>query len=118
MFHVKHLGSRSPALLSNAEIAENDVKNVFDVDPTGQAPQGSTRQAKLLGQDFLPPRRGLVQGAIQCRDGILQRATVSLPRDQRRLGRSEILPRMLRKSRQELTESRFIDCRNKVTWMI
>jgi hypothetical protein len=105
MFHVKHLGSEFLGLLSNAEIAENDVKNVFDIHPAGQSAQGPTRQAKLLGDDFLPCRGGLAQGAIQRRYDILKGPPVSLPGHQRRLGRPKVLTRMLRKRRQKLAES-------------
>ena len=56
MFHVKHSGPDQigpVGLFSDAEIAENHIKNVFDVDAAGQPCKRSSCQAEFLGQQIL-----------------------------------------------------------------
>ena len=80
---VPHAGK---ALFADAEIAENHVQDVLDVDPAGEPPQGASGDAQLFGQQILmtgEPRR---QRPLQRRQGILQRTAVALARHQRRLG--------------------------------
>ena len=51
MFHVKQRNELN--LLSYAEIAKNHIKNVLDIDLTGQPAQALRRQSELLGDDIL-----------------------------------------------------------------
>jgi hypothetical protein len=67
MFHVKHRSGSGPVpfhvkrfvnrlneglLLSNTEFAEDDIEDVFDVDPAKQSAEGIGRSPELLGGEF------------------------------------------------------------------
>src|SRR6185312_10754007 len=66
MFHVKP-GSLVPvnrlnqelALLSDAELAEDDVQNVLDVDPAEQSPQRIGSGTKVLRSEFFALINGI-----------------------------------------------------------
>ena len=51
------------ALLADAEIAEDHVENILDVDTAGQPPQRMRRQPQLLGHQFLT-RPSRLPGAL------------------------------------------------------
>ena len=40
-------------LFADAEVAENHVQNILDIDPAGQTAQGTGREPQLLGQQIL-----------------------------------------------------------------
>src|SRR5262249_9731636 len=76
MFHVKHpcpiparpVGALPglPALLADAEIAKNDVENIFDIDSPGKSTKGSCSGLQLLGQQVLAARDVALQCSAQC----------------------------------------------------
>ncbi len=75
-----------PTLLSNAEIAKDDVQQVLDLDAARHAAERTNRLAQLLGGQH--QRRGVavaeVSGArAQTVDALLQVRAVPLARDQR-----------------------------------
>ena len=55
LFHVKQLGSKwiKNCLFADAEIPENHVQDVLDVDPADQPPERVSRQPQFLGDQFL-----------------------------------------------------------------
>jgi hypothetical protein len=82
----------SAPLFPNAEVAENHVENVFDIDAAGEAPERERRQAQFLGQDIV------AAGAVGERAGersrrVRERETLPLARHQRRLTRFELFAR-------------------------
>ncbi len=75
-----------PTLLSNAEIAKDDVQQVLDLDAARHAAERANRLAQLLGGQH--QRRGVavaqVSGArAQAIDALLQVRAVPLARDER-----------------------------------
>src|ERR1700722_4302698 len=62
---------RWPDSFPDAEIAENHIQNILDIDPACQPAQGRCRRPQFLSDQFFLPN-GLVQGAIQRRSGSLQ----------------------------------------------
>src|SRR5690606_9761671 len=48
----RETSSRRPALLPDAEIPENDVKQVLDVDPAGEAAEGAGGEPDILGREL------------------------------------------------------------------
>ena len=54
MFHVKQFLEAGIVyrLFSDAEIPENDIQNVLDIDPSGQAAQGAGGQAQIFGHQL------------------------------------------------------------------
>src|SRR3982074_2213862 len=105
VFHVKHSGANSPVLLANAEVPEDHIQNILDVDPAGEAAQSARRKAQLLGDDILARRARLRHGPTQCRHRVLERAPVPRTRNERGLTRPKVLPRMLREHAQKFIES-------------
>ena len=76
-------------LLADTEVAEDHVQDILDVDPTGQAAQGTDGDAQLLGEQILtagdlapqrPPQRCL---------GILQRPAMTRAGHQGGFGTSQ-----------------------------
>ena len=56
MFHVKHSASGAGScetVFADAEVAEDHVQNVLDVDPAGQPAERVRGDAQLLGQQIL-----------------------------------------------------------------
>ena len=77
------------ALFADAEIAENDVQNVLDIDPAGQAAQRLGGKPEFLGDDILAAVLAFGQGA---REGVareFQRFSLALAAHQGRLGSKE-----------------------------
>ena len=93
MFHVKHRGpiGRVNDSFTNAELAEDDVEDIFHVDPAGQPAKSSRRRAQLFGNEFFAPGRAKRQRTVERRGGILQGAAVARPRNDGTLGDGEIV---------------------------
>ena len=53
LFHVKQRNELH--LLSYAEIAEDHIENILDIDPPGQAAESLGGRPELFGDEFLPP---------------------------------------------------------------
>jgi hypothetical protein len=80
-----------PNLFADAEIAENHIQNVLDVDPAGEAPQRPRRQPDLLGDEFLGAARSQSKRPIQGFRGLPQGQAMPFPRDQDGLRGEEAL---------------------------
>src|SRR5208282_3807082 len=74
---------------TNAEIPENHIKDIFDIDPAGEPPQRRRSRAQFFGDEFLSPSV-LSQGAIERRDRFLQRPSMAYAGNDARLRRREI----------------------------
>ena len=75
------------ALLSDAEVAEDHVQNIFDVDPAKELAERPGREPELLRHDLLAAvMRGLLC-VPQCQHRFLQVRALARTRHQRRLGR-------------------------------
>src|SRR5579862_3416506 len=83
--------------LPDAEIAEDDVEEVLDVDPAGDAAQGAGGEAEVFGGE-LGERRGVV--AAECRETFLERGAMARAGDERRAGRVEAVGEFFRHSAQ------------------
>src|SRR5438105_6354709 len=65
-------------LFTDAEVAENDVQHVLDVDPAGQPAERLPGHSQFLGDDILAAGpRTLPHAAPQRGLGILQRAALT-----------------------------------------
>src|ERR1700722_12351264 len=56
LFPVKHVSkemNEEIVLFSNTKVPENGIKDMLDVDPAKQPPQGSGRSPQILGDEFL-----------------------------------------------------------------
>ena len=55
MFHVKHFVNRlnEGILLTDTELAEDDIENVLDINPAEQPSEGVGRGPELFGGQFL-----------------------------------------------------------------
>src|SRR6266702_5396303 len=70
LFHVKHL-------LPDAEVAEDHVEDILDIDPAGDASESACGQPELLRDQILFSARPLLDRAAQRLDGFSQRPAVS-----------------------------------------
>ena len=70
-------------LLPDAEVPENDVQNILDVDPASQPPERSRREPKFLGDDVLAAALG--ERPAQRLGGLAQQHAMPLAGDQRGL---------------------------------
>ena len=77
---------RGGRLFADAEVAEDHVQDVLDVDPAGKPPQRPGSDAQLLSQQILAAGHIGRQGPAQGFQGVFQRPPMALPRHQRRLG--------------------------------
>ena len=84
MFHVKHRPS-----LPDAEVAEDHVEHVLDVNPAGQAAKRTTGEAKLRGNQLSLAGAANRQRTAQRVRRLLQCNTMALAGDQRGLGGAE-----------------------------
>src|SRR5260370_12437539 len=82
VFHVKHL-------LPDAEVAEDHVEDVLDVDPSGDPSEPARGEPELLCHEILLAVRSLLDRALQRLDGFGQRRTMARPRDDARLPQAE-----------------------------
>ena len=73
-------------LFADAEIAENRVQDILDIDPSGQAAERASGDAQLFGQQVLAAGEAGPQRPPQGSQCLLQRAAVAFPRYQRRFG--------------------------------
>ena len=73
-------------LFADAEVAENHVQDVLDIDPAGEPPERPGGDAQLLGQQILAAGQLGRQRPPQGRQGVLQGPPVALAGHQRRLG--------------------------------
>ena len=71
---------------ADAEVAEDHVQDVLDIDPAGQPPQRAGGDAELFGQQILAAGERGLASPPQGRQGILQGAPMPLAGDQRWLG--------------------------------
>ena len=71
---------------ADAEIAEDHVENVLDVDPAGQPAERPGGQPQFLGHQLLAPDGPSAQRAFERADGLLQRPALPLAGDERRFG--------------------------------
>src|SRR6185312_8815274 len=71
-------------LFPNAEVAEDHVENILDVDPAGQLAECMRRGPELLGHQVLAAGNVLAARALKRTDGCFQRPAVALARHQRR----------------------------------
>ena len=62
---------------TNAEIAENNVEDVLDIDPAGQPAERRRRRPQFLGDQLFAPGAALGQRPVQRRNGVLQRPAVT-----------------------------------------
>ena len=70
----------------DAEVAEDDVQNVLDVDPAGQAAESVGGNAEFLSEEVFGKRRlGTGKGGAS----VLKGEPLSGARDERRLGCAE-----------------------------
>src|SRR5262245_57758342 len=105
MFHVKHRSGSDPVpfhvkrfvnrlneglLLSNTEFAEDDIEDVFDVDPTEQSAEGIGRGPELLGSEFFALTHHSDRPAQRI-GGVLHKHPLPLPRDQATLATAKIV---------------------------
>src|SRR5260370_12532474 len=95
VFHVKHL-------LPDAEVAEDHVEDVLDVDPSGDPSEPARGEPELLCHEILLAVRSLLDRALQRLDGFGQRRTMSRPRDDARLPPDDRLFRCLAHAPNEL----------------
>ena len=126
MFHVKHcrirwnntgLDGRSGVmdvvdvfdivarLFPDAEIPENNIQNILDINPANKASERMCGGADLLGEKVLARRDLGRQGPAQGCQRIRQRVAVALPGDQRRLGSSQKAPGKAPELEQELIKA-------------
>src|SRR5215468_7373722 len=89
-------------LLSNAELAEDHVEQILDIDAAGDAADGAYGQAEILGKQLEPWRR---QGALQGIPALLQRLTVPLPGYGGNLAQPGTLDHRLAQSRQKIIQA-------------
>src|ERR1700747_1324177 len=83
LFHVKQ--HRINDSFTNAEVAEDLVEHVLDIDAAGQSAKGPGGVTQLFG-DYLLARRpcgALRRGAVQGGGGVLKRAPVARSRHDR-----------------------------------
>ena len=81
------LGPEHPGwLFADAEVAENHVQDVLDIDPAGQAPERAGGDAQLLGQQILAAGHVAALGPAQGGQDLLERMPVAFAGHQRRLG--------------------------------
>src|SRR5262245_61570793 len=101
-FHVKHFVNRSNEgpLLSDTEFAEDDIEDVFDVDPTEQSAKGIRRSPELLGRELFALTHNGDRPAQRV-GRILDEHPLALPRDQSSLASAEIA---LRETHQRLDQ--------------
>src|ERR1041385_8112298 len=90
MFHVKRPG---PSSLPDAEIAEDDVEHVLDVDLAREAPERAGREAEFLGDQLLAGRGPEREGPRQRVPRLLQCNPMPLAGNEGRLPLAERLPR-------------------------
>src|SRR3977135_2781935 len=85
-------GQRLPQslpLLTDTEIAEDDVQNILHIHPAKELTECSGRQPQLLRHDFLPAvLRGAVR-VLQREQGFLEVRALALTRHQGGLGSEE-----------------------------
>ena len=93
------------ALFTNAEVAKNNVQNIFDVDASSQPAEGPPGESQFLGDDILASWRRLAQGSVESAQRALQGVAVAGPRHQGGLGRAKVFPRILAERSQESIES-------------
>src|SRR6478672_5494782 len=90
------------SLFSDAEVSENHIQNILDIDPAEQASQGVGRGPQILRGKFL----ALIEhrnAALQRRGRLLQQTPLSRPGDQATLA----LPKkILRKNHQSRDQRR------------
>ncbi len=73
------------ASFPDAELPEDHVQQILDVDPAGQPAQRAGGEAELLGDDVLAAARPLGQRAVERGLRLDQETPVAFPADQRRL---------------------------------
>src|SRR5262245_8735221 len=91
--------------LPNAEVPENHVENVLNIDATGEAPQGTCCEPQFLSKQIFAARQVRRQGATQGRPCILQSQAVPLARYQGALGASQKTLGVLRQGVQQRVEA-------------
>ena len=66
---------------TNAEVAEDFIQHVFDIDAAGQSAKGPARVTQLFGDQLLarPLHNTLCYGAVQRCGGFLKYVTVTSP---------------------------------------
>jgi hypothetical protein len=92
MFHVKQRifpserrSCSGEQLFADAEIPEDHVEDVLDVDPAGQLAQGGGSEAQLLGHQVFTAGGRFGEGAAKSGQRGLQSLTVALAGEQGRL---------------------------------
>lgn len=73
-------------LFADAEVAENDVQDVLDVDPPGKPAERTGGKPQLLGQQILLGGNVRRLRPAQGGQGLLERMAVAFAGDQRGLG--------------------------------
>jgi hypothetical protein len=72
---VKH--GTEARLFPDAELGKDAIEKILDIDPTGDAPERTDREAHVLGQQL---RVGDFRGAVKRRQGVLQSGAMTGPR--------------------------------------
>src|SRR5262249_12808262 len=67
LFHVKHS-------FADAELAEDHVEEVFDIDSAGDATEGARGEAQILGREL---RQRCRQASLNCGETLLERRTMT-----------------------------------------
>ena len=89
------------ALLSYAEIPENDVQNILDIDPAGQPPERMGGQPQLLGDQLLPARAAFRQRRGRARLRCPAALAMPFAGDKRRIRRAKIRSGVIRPMRPD-----------------
>src|SRR5262245_3918416 len=101
-----------PALLADTEIAENDIENVFDIDPPGQSAKGSRSGLQLLGQQVFLARDVMPQCSAQCIARTFERAPMALAGHEGRFAANQKRFGMLGEGSQKSVNAFARDSRN------
>src|SRR5689334_7573508 len=88
----------SRRLFSDAEIAEDDIEKILDVDAAGDAAQCAGGEAEVFGGE-LGERGGIV--AAECGETLLECGAVARAGDERRAPGVEAVRELLGQSREE-----------------